>query len=225
MRKQAIIAALIGGLAGAAEAAPMTYSFTGTILGADVPLDVIFAPGQAVTGQFTFEDSGLTFGSASLAVFLGVASGASLTSGDYSATVGVLPGFVIIGSDSEDFFLFRTGIIGSLFGDVIPIDQTLDILLFDASGTAFGPADTVPIPTLSLGSFDFGLGIIAFSLPPPPDSGLGEPALQLQALFLLDSLTREGNGSVTPVPEPAGLGVLGLAFAALLAGLRGRRGR
>jgi hypothetical protein len=195
-------------------AAPITFSFTGTVNQVDVPLEVEFLLGQSVAGSFTLDpsvsDSNLDgmFG-----LYVGALLGLDVNSGAYAAAssaggVGITNDFDLGSGPVDSLEVFTTSIAGDPVAGFTPGHVWLTFV--DEMGTALG-GDTFP-ESILLGDWTSAYGELRF-LPE------GEGTMQ-NVYFTLDSVTPLDTSAV---PEPASLLLVGAGAAGLLAWGRRRR--
>jgi hypothetical protein len=209
----ALVAGLCAGWAAPCVAAPITYSFTGSVTQATFlpsdPFGGAIGIGTAFSGSYTFESTATD-------------SNAVATNGSYimmgmpyvfTATIG---GFTFATSDALNINLAngatdQLSVLGCAGGPFC-FGSTWSLFLDDADGTALS-SDALPIPAPLLSAFEVALfGFRGFV-----DDRFVDIVGQLDSLACSAGCEPVG----TPVPEPGTMLLVGSALAALR--LRRRR--
>lgn len=220
--RQGILRRLAGGLAltvclgvagpvqGAAEAAPVTFAFTGAVT------QVTFDPNDPTGGEITFGTAftgSYTFESTASDQISDGSSGAyaSPSGAPYGFAVNFGPGHDIITSDALTVGVFDNagGVDGygvlACFVDFTCPSLTLELFLADVDGSALS-GDALPLDSLTFDAFE----VATFAMRGLVDGN------QIEILGNLSSLScAEGCVSPQPVPEPGTLLLLSPALAAL----------
>jgi hypothetical protein len=225
--RRGLAAALIGAVClgigcavpGGAEAAPVTFAFTGavtqTMFDPNDPSGGEITSGTAFTGNYTFESTapdGIADGS----------SGSYASSGaPYGFAVNFGPGHDIATSDALTVALFHNAggsdgytVLACFDGFTCP-SITLELFLLDLDGLSF-LGDALPLDTFAFDAFE----VATFALRGIIDGNQVEILGQLDSLACADGCV---STQPQPVPEPGTLMLLTPALA-WIAGLR-RRGR
>jgi hypothetical protein len=203
----------MGGVApGDAEAAPVTFAFTGAVT------QTMFDPNDPSGGEITFGtgfSGSYTFESTASDQIASPGSGsyASPAAAPYGFAVNFGPGHDFITSDALTVGVFDNagGMDGysvlACFGGFTCPNITLELFLADLDGSAFA-GDALPLDSLTFGAFE----VATFALRGLIDGN------QVEILGNLDSLSCT-DGCVPqqpqPIPEPGTLLLLSPALAAL----------
>jgi hypothetical protein len=220
--RQRILRRLAGGLAlaaglgvagpvqGEAEAAPVTFAFTGAVT------QVTFDPNDPTGGEITFGTAftgSYTFESTASDQISDGSSGAyaSPSGAPYGFAVNFGPGHDIITSDALTIGVFDNagGVDGygvlACFVDFTCPSLTLELFLADVDGSALS-GDALPLDSLTFEAFE----VATFAMRGLVDGN------QIEILGNLGSLScAEGCVPPQPVPEPGTLLLLSPALAAL----------
>jgi hypothetical protein len=198
-----LTALLLGGAFNPARAAPLTYSFTGTVDSVDVGLGGTFSVGQALTGSYTFESTtAARAGSNSTFAVFDALTAISFSVGGYSASSSGAPEIQVDnnpGGGNHDRYAIVSRASDGLTGPAVA-GNALDSFSFrmdDSTDTVF--TDALVLPTsLNFSSFDSTQFFIFFTDP------TGSPLIVSGTL-----------GSLTPAatPEPSTLTLLGIGIA------------
>jgi Periplasmic copper-binding protein (NosD) len=203
----------IGGVApGDAEAAPVTFAFTGavtqTMFDPDDPSGGEIAFGTNFSGRYTFEST-----ASDQIATPGSGSYASPAAAPYGFAVNFGPGHDFITSDALTIGVFDNagGTDGysvlACFGGFTCPNITLELFLGDFDGSAF-TGDALPLDSLTFGAF----AVATFALRGLIDGN------QVEILGNLDSLSCT-DGCVPqqpqPIPEPGTMLLLSPALAAV----------
>jgi hypothetical protein len=192
-----------GGARNAARADPITIQFTGTVLAVDPALAGTFAPGQTLTGSYTFESlTAPRAGSTSTFAVFDALTAFNFSIGSYSASSTGAPEIQVDNDppapDSDRYGLVSRASDG-LTGPAVN-GLALDafaLRLDDSTNTVF--TDALILPTdISLSTFDsdsffvFFQGAVVFGDITSISSSVPEPATV--ALFGLGALGLLGHG-------------------------------
>lgn len=202
IRRLAASAVLVSGLGlgAAAQAAPVTYSFSGVVNAVSAGLAPPFAAGNTLTGTYTVESTTAALGgSTAVSAVFNALTALSFTVGGYSASSAGAPEVQIGNRDGISELTDRYAVVSRASDGLTGVAvNTLALQAFilrmdQNAGTLFGPANG-PLPTaVSLGNFDSSSFFLFFD-------GFATVSGTLTAL--------------QPVPEPSGLAILGLALIA-----------
>lgn len=200
---------IAGPLQGEAEAAPVTFAFTGAVT------QVTFDPNDPTGGEITFGTAfsgSYTFESTASDQIADGSSGAyaSPSGLPYGFAVNFGPGHDIITNDALTVGVFDNagvdayGVI-ACFIDVTCPSLTLELFLADVDGSALS-GDALPLDSLTFDAFE----VATFAMRGIVDGN------QIEILGNLSSLScAEGCVSPQPVPEPGTMLLLSPALAAL----------
>src|SRR5262245_24686091 len=174
-----------------AQAAPVTFNFSGTLIAVDPALAGTFSAGQALTGSYTFESTTLPRpgGNANSAVYDAL-SDVNFTLGSYSASSTGAPEIQVDnnpGLPFHDRYALVARASDGLTGPTVG-SSTLSAFgsrLDDSTDTVFSTALALPT-NLSLTDFDSNAFFLFFTGP------------QAEFQLLSGTLTE-----LTPVPEPS----------------------
>lgn len=201
-----------------AAAAPVTFTFNGTVTAVNPLLVGTFAPGDVLTGLLTYDSELVdTNASSSIGRYEPVSS-LVFTIGSYSATFVDGSGFVNVtnGAPGSDQLGFRADVTGPTVNGFKPFN--LQLGLTDATGMALSSDDLV----LAFTTNQFTLNQFFFTFtnrtnPYDLTSG-GTNFTGVQGTF-------SGSAGITALPEPAQLTLLGCALASSLLRFRRKRQR
>jgi hypothetical protein len=199
-----------------AAAAPVTFTFNGTVTAVNPLLASAFVPGDVLSGLLTYDSELVDTNASSSVGRYEPVSSLVFTIGSYSATFVNGSGFVNVtnGAPVSDQLGFRADVTGPTVNGFKPFN--LQLGLTDATGTALSSDDLV----LAFTTNQFTLNQFFFTFtnranPYDLTSG-GTNFTGVQG-------TLSGSAGVTALPEPAQLTLLGCALASSL--LRFRRKR
>jgi parallel beta-helix repeat protein len=214
----AAVCLCVGGVAsGVAEAAPVTFAFTGAVT------QTMFDPNDPSGGEITF---GTGFSGSYTFESTAADRISSPSSGSYASPAGAPYGFAVNFGPGHDFVTSDALTVGvtnnvggvdaygalACFGGFSCPDVTLGLFLEDFDSSVFA-GDALPLDTLMFEAFE----VATFTLRGLIDGN------QVEIIGNLDSLSCiDGCESPQPVPEPGTLLLLSPALAAI--GWR-RRGR
>ena len=205
-RRLAVMAWLCAGLAAPCAAAPLTFSFTGSVtqttFNPNDPFAGAIAPGTSFNGSYTFESTAadsIPFASQGSYMAFGVPYVFTATIGGFTfATSDVLT--VSVANGGSDQY----GVLACAGGPFC-FGSTWSLFLEDTDGTAFG-SDALPTAAPPLSAFETAL----FTFRGFVDDNQVEITGQLETLVCSAGCTPIG----TPVPEPATLTLVASALTA-----------
>jgi hypothetical protein len=199
-----------------AEAAPVTFTFSGAVTAVNPLLASTFAPGDVLTGVLTYDSELVdTNGNGNIGRYEPVSS-LAFTIGSYSATFVDGSGFVNVtnGAPGSDQLGFRGDVTGPTVNGFKPFN--LQLGLTDATGTALSSDELVL--AFTTGQFTLNQFFFTFTnrANPYDVTSPGTNFTGVQGTF-------SGSAGVTELPEPAQLTLLGCALASSLVRLRRKR--